>query len=170
MSELTDARMISLFREWAERKRAYAALVRLDNETDAEKQAQLADDVEDTIGSIPASGASALAVKIYLYLHFDDSDWREDLAALSGSDLVESERYADARLKRSILKDVVRFVPELAPLAADYIAGVPPASPAERRLVEVLERYAPEYVARVRAGDAATEPEVIGFGEHEPRP
>ena len=71
---------------------------------------------------------------------------------------------------------MIRFVPELPSLAATMIEdapGEPPdvsgeASPVERRLVEVLERYAPEYVARVRA-DAAETDEVIGFGEPDER-
>ena len=66
-------------------------------------------------------------------------------AALSGSDPGDFERYPDARLRRSILKDMVRFVPELAPLAADSIDGVPPTAGAD------------------------PVPEVIGFGEPDER-
>jgi hypothetical protein len=38
---------------------------------------------------------------------------------------------------------------------------------AEQNLVVCLERYAPDFVARMRAG--AAEPEVIGFGEPDDR-
>jgi hypothetical protein len=58
---------------------------------------------------------------------------------------------------------------EGTPREPSDIADVPAngLTAAEQNLVVCLERYAPDFVARMRAG--AAEPEVIGFGEPDDR-
>jgi hypothetical protein len=73
---------------------------------------------------------------------------------------------------------------ELAPLAADFINGVPPSpppgfSPADRRLIQEAMEIIPFYTAAERRfGEFMAkliplyldEPEIIGFGEPDERP
>jgi hypothetical protein len=73
---------------------------------------------------------------------------------------------------------------ELAPLASDFINGVPPSpppgfSPADRRLIQEAMEIIPFYTAAERRfGEFMAkliplyldEPEIIGFGEPDERP
>jgi hypothetical protein len=111
-------RILSLFREWVEAKRAD----RWDLDNDA--LAERVDDIEREINSLPAIGAADLAIKTYLYLHADDEGWRADPAALSGCDKWELE-HKDTDPRRPLVRDILSFVPELYPLVADYLNLVP---------------------------------------------
>src|SRR6266852_1023039 len=73
---------------------------------------------------MPAEGAADLAIKIYLGIHMRDLTRCDDAAALSANVFEDLfvEGHDDARLEMAIFKDAVRFVPELAPLAARAIA------------------------------------------------
>ena len=72
------------------------------------------------ISDIPAAGAAGLAIKSYLPVQAEDIMDRDDLAALSGEALADH-----ASLIKSIVEDVICFVPELAPLAAAALARQP---------------------------------------------
>jgi hypothetical protein len=123
-----DAAILGLFRGWCEVKRLYAAW--LDNDEDmagAIDECALA--IERQIYKIPASGTAGLAVKTYLLIHLHASAWTENMAALAepaGGDCLDND------LAQSIIRDSVRFAPDLEPLAVDFLKDVPPA-PAESR-------------------------------------
>jgi hypothetical protein len=134
--------ILSLFREWMDAERIACALAECYEElgrTDEYHEALgRTNSLIGAISDIPAAGAASLAIKAYLAIHAEDEMLREDYAALS-----TGEEWDHADFKRSILRDVVRFVPELASFAAAALADEP-AAEAE--------------------GDDA-EPDVIGFGE-----
>jgi hypothetical protein len=94
----------------------------------------------------PQSGAPGLAIKSYLSLHIESGRVADDAAAL-GDAAINYEVHA------SILKDAVRFVPELAPLAAHTLAT---HAALRDRQVEKLETQA-----------GAGLPMAICFGEPE---
>jgi hypothetical protein len=100
-----DSKILSLFREWVEAKRLSWAVP--DDEYEA--AAEAADKIEDAIIATPSSGAAGFAIKTYLLLHIDDGH-DEDAAALG--------KLNWPALGASLLRDMIRFVPELAPLAA----------------------------------------------------
>jgi hypothetical protein len=141
-----DDRILSLFRTWVDGRRAASAI---EDEDEAEKILGPADEADDTIVSIPATGAAGLAVKAYFYLWFEDGWYASDCAALSGRATDETDDKPRVQLKLGLLKDIVAFAPELAPLADRYIKGLP------------REVYS-ENIARL-AGRA----EPVSFGEPE---
>jgi hypothetical protein len=94
----------SVFREWAEAKRFSWAVP--DDEFEA--AAAVADKIEDAIIATPSSGAAGFAIKTYLLLHIEDGH-HEDGAALAG-------KLNWPALSASLLRDMIRFVPELVPL------------------------------------------------------
>jgi hypothetical protein len=140
-----DDRILSLFREWVDGRRNASAI---EDEDEAEKILGPADEAEDTIVSIPATGVAGLAVKAYFYLWFEDGWYAADCAALSGRAADETDDKPRVQLKLGLLKDIVAFAPELAPLADRYIKGLP------------REVWA-------RNGAADRDRKVIGFGEPE---
>jgi hypothetical protein len=134
-----DSRILSLFREWIEAQRASGRRWLVDDDDDDnDPDLDRATEIERKIHSIPTIGRVGIAVKVYLLIHADDDDFRADRAALPGSDIPDSECF-DVSLKRSILKDVTGWVPELDKLAADYIGFVPHQPPP----VALLNRQEP---------------------------
>jgi hypothetical protein len=99
-----------------------------------------------------------LVVKMYLHLHADDEDFRIDDAALAGCDVADLKCRV-VSLKRSILQDMVRFVPELAPLAADFINLVPSQAPIDSLVARSLPRDLKEEIRR-----AGLFPSHVAFG------
>jgi hypothetical protein len=130
-----DGEILVLFRQWMEASRAYGRKA-LDDEN--EEQLGRAIDIEGEIIGKPAAGVADLVVKMYLHLHYDDDDFRIDLAALSGCDA------ADRTLKRSLLRDMVRFVPGLAPLVADFFNLEPSQAPIESLVAKTESRKSEE--------------------------
>ncbi len=110
-----DDRILSLFREWVAASRHMAAVP---GEAEEECKAAIAvvNGIEDTINETPSSGAAGLAIKSYLSLHIEAFYDPKDAAAL-GDTAINYEVHA------SILADAIRFVPELAPLAAPAFAA-----------------------------------------------
>jgi hypothetical protein len=185
-----DDRILALFREWVDGRRAASAI---EDEDEAEKILGPADEAEDTIVSIPATGAAGLAVKAYLYLFFEDGWYASDCAALAGRATDEADDKPRVQLKLGLLKDIVAFAPELAPLADRYIKGLPREvysediegqaerevaailnphrlTSAEREeLAEILAEMGYDRATRtwVRNGAADRDQKVIGFGEPE---
>jgi hypothetical protein len=76
---------------------------------------------------IPATGVVGLAVKAYLYVFRHDDLYAEDCAALAGREPDKSDEAV--QLKLGLLKDIVAFAPELGPLAARFIEGLPCEEP-----------------------------------------
>jgi hypothetical protein len=107
-----DSKILSLFREWVVAKRFSWAVP--DDEFEA--AAEVADKFEDAIIATPSSGATGLAIKAYLLLQLENKQ-DEDGAALG-----DKLNYSG---EASILRDAVRFVPELAPLVRAAIASQP---------------------------------------------
>jgi hypothetical protein len=124
----------------------------------------------------PAAGVVGVMIKAYLLIHDCDDGWREDSAALS----------RDSQDWQGLLKDAVRFVPELAPLAANVLKGAEDVDgeeenieldgvvsragkrewmgDSEERLAETFRKIH----ARSRLGYRPdVEPEILGFGEPE---
>jgi hypothetical protein len=108
-----DPVILSLFREWmAARRYALSLCMREPPDEEATKKAWARiNELHRAIIDTPAAGVVGLAIKAYLHIHDWDDGWREDGAALS----------RDSRQLRGLIKDVVRFVPELAPLAANAL-------------------------------------------------
>ena len=74
-----------------------------------------ADAIADTIAATPASGPIGLAIKIYLLVYNLDEWARDDPAGLSAQ---KCDRFhEDGNFFTEIVRDAVRFVPELEPLA-----------------------------------------------------
>jgi hypothetical protein len=99
-----DSKILSLFREWTGAKRLSWAV----DDAGYEAAAEAADKIEDAIITTPSSGAAGFAIKTYLLLQLENKH-DEDAAALG-------DKLNWETLEASILRDVVRFVPELAPL------------------------------------------------------
>jgi hypothetical protein len=91
-----------------------------DNAAAADTLYAAVDEARRNIADVPATSAVGLAIKAYLLIHLNADLWREDIAALPGCCQWYSD-YPDAYLAKSMLRDMVRIVPELAPLAASFI-------------------------------------------------
>jgi hypothetical protein len=111
--EADDSKILSLFRDWMEAKRLSWAVP--DDEFEA--AAVVADKIEDAIIATASSGAVGFAIKTYLLLRIENGH-DEDGAALGN-------KLNWKTLEASILRDLIRFVPELAPLAAAALDGQP---------------------------------------------
>jgi hypothetical protein len=112
-----DARILSLFRNWADAVRSYGAA---EDEAAADRLNGSVDEARRKIADVPATGAVGLAVKAYLLIHLNADIWREDIAALPVWFPWYAD-YPDGYLAKSMLRDIVRIVPELGPLAANFI-------------------------------------------------
>ena len=112
-----DTQIVALFRKWADAIRSYGAA---DDTAAADRLYAAVDEARRNIADIPTTSAVGLAVKAYLLIHLNADLWREDIAALPGYCEWYSD-YPDAYLAKSMLRDMVRIVPELAPLAANFI-------------------------------------------------
>jgi hypothetical protein len=119
-----DAALRALFREWCEAKRQYIDMLNDEEATAIDARAQA---IERQICNIPAPGAAGLALKAYLLVHLHEQAWRKDNAALPEPE----DSCMDNYVAQSIIRDAVRFVPELEPLAADFINEPMPPSEAE---------------------------------------
>jgi hypothetical protein len=135
-----DNKILSLFREWVEARRA--------DRVDDDALAERVDDIEREMNSLPAIGAAGLAIKTYLYIHADDEGWRADNAALSGCDEWELE-HKDTDPRRPLVRDILSFVPELYPLVADHLNLVP----AQCWITALTKRFIPIPEAEKRRRD-----------------
>jgi hypothetical protein len=119
-----DSEILSLFREWVAAMRAADALPGGPDGSPEQAEYDAACrrcwNLEKAITAIPAAGAAGLAIKIYIGVHVVDTSTRDDDAALS-ADALDVDQSCDARVSASILRDAVRFAPELAPLTAAVI-------------------------------------------------
>jgi hypothetical protein len=145
MTSEDDSKILSLFREWMDAQRAGQSLSADEPEESHAAVERHLVELLRAITDLPAEGAKGLAIKNYLAAHMGGimCGGGDDAAAIP-SDVwkdADFEKHEDARLERAILKDAVRFVPELAPLAAAALD--PPAT------------------------DVAAGPDVIVFGEPE---
>jgi hypothetical protein len=106
-----DSQILLLFREWVTARRTADALHGENGESAEYKAAaEAAEKIESALIAIPSNGAAGLAIKSYLALHADGADY-DDAAALGDHAL-------NWEVDAAILRDAIRFVPELAPLAA----------------------------------------------------
>jgi hypothetical protein len=109
-----DNRILSLFREWMAARRHAGALYNLrelpDKEVEKHAWAHV-NQLHCVIFDTPAAGVVGLAIKAYLQVHDWDQGRREDGAAVT----------RDSQYWRGLLKDAVRFVPEVAPLVANAL-------------------------------------------------
>jgi hypothetical protein len=112
-----DSRIIlSLFREWVATTRTTVALYDGDG-AEYEASAAAVYKIEDAIIEAPSTGAVGLAIKSYLLHHIEGA--ADDGGPALGDGAINWE------IDASILKDVIRFVPELAPLAAGAFDSQP---------------------------------------------
>jgi hypothetical protein len=181
-----DRRILALFREWVVATRVWSAVnyevcdkmdPTADDKAKAQAALQVVNATEGEIVAASPTGATGLAIKTYLLIHYLD-DWaRDDQAALSARGM------AEGGIAAAIAKDLARFVPELAPLvegemeeqAAEpsespeaswcriretlgSIAGKRELTAAENRLLETLDRL---------GWGLNDVPEILGFGEPE---
>jgi hypothetical protein len=111
-----DSRILSLFSEWVAAQRAADVLCGEDGKSAEYKaSAEAVEKIESALIEIPSNGAAGLAIKSYLALRAEGGDF-DDGAALGHFAL-------NWEVDAAILKDAVRFVPELAPLAAKALAA-----------------------------------------------
>jgi hypothetical protein len=144
-----DTRILVLFRQWMEARRAYGRQAFDDENEENEDDLDCANDIKREIFGRPAAGMVGLVVKMYLRLHRDATDFRIDDAALAGCDAADLED-REVSSERSLLQDMVRFVPELAALAADFVNLVPSQAPIESLVARPLPRDLTEECRRIR--------------------
>lgn len=163
--ERGDAAILAWFREWIEVMR------RADNAVAAGKYDRhdtIVDDgdkLETQIFAIPVTGSIGLAIKGYLLVR---ANRRRDMfytdAAASLGEITPNNGYEpDGALRSSLhdLKnfaaDLVRFLPELAPLAAGVVEApsvVPTVEAEEAEIRRRAEALAAEYGGPLPSGDA----------------
>jgi hypothetical protein len=68
------------------------------------------DELEHAIADAPSNTAAGLAIKVYVRLSSEGVPAKEN-----------AEEFVDKRLARSVLGDILRLAPELAPQAANAI-------------------------------------------------
>jgi hypothetical protein len=143
-----DSRILSVFREWmAARRHAGALYVRELPDKEVEKQAWAhVNQLHCVIFDTPAAGVVGLAIKAYLQVHDWDQGRREDGAAVT----------RDSEDWQGLLKDAVRFVPELAPLAANALKEPDEDEDVDDREEENIE---PDVVAPIAGKRALTDAE-----------
>jgi hypothetical protein len=101
-----DGQIRDLFRKWVDGRRAASAI---EDEDETEKILGPVDEAEDTIVSIPATGAAGLAVKAYFYLFFEDIWYVSDCAALSGRATDETRRQTSGSTQTRAVKGHCRI-------------------------------------------------------------
>jgi hypothetical protein len=119
-----DSEILSLFREWVAAMRAADALPGGPDGSPEQAEYDAACrrcwNLEEAITAMPAAGAAGFAIKIYIAVHIVDVSARDDNAALS-ADALDADRCCDVRVSAALLRDAIRFAPELAPLTAAVI-------------------------------------------------
>jgi hypothetical protein len=129
-----DDEILSLFREWIVRQRVAQAISDLNPQDNTLQKAEYDaacdrfSELEGRIADIPSRGPIGLAVKCYLSLHGDHPGGYDSAPEMLGE--FDAEQFPDTAIGLSILKDAVRFCPELAPLAAPAL-GNPAEAKAE---------------------------------------
>ena len=115
-----DMQILALFRKWIDAVRSYGAA---EDEAAADRLYAAVDEARRKIADVPTTGAVGLAIKAYLLIHLNADHWRDDIAALPAWFSWYSD-YPDGYLAKSMLRDIVCIVPELSPLASDFIGGL----------------------------------------------
>jgi hypothetical protein len=135
-----DAEILSLFRQWIEAQREGD---RMEGGPAHDAVCDRISQLEYRIADLPACGLVGLSVKAY----FVARDGRE---ALPGADPAgvsafetrtygdDPEKFVDARLVASLLRDASRFVPDIAPLAVPVIGAGPMAAVVESGGLDAL--------------------------------
>ena len=103
-----DVEILEKFREWCDTRRAVWVG---DDEAAKDAAWNRAIDIEKALLAIPAVGVAGLMIKAYLLVHYADDGPREDAAAVSAGMPDDDERAS--LLKLELLRDAVRFLPEL---------------------------------------------------------
>jgi hypothetical protein len=112
----TDAELLALFRQWVEDQRACEQFARGKPDDDEDVMAMLdaIDVLVERMAVIPATGTIGLVVKTYLVGWHESGGSSEDAPAISS--LLTDDNYISDRVLASLIADLPRFVPEIAPL------------------------------------------------------
>jgi hypothetical protein len=112
------------------------------------------DAIETATAELPAAGPAGLVIKAYLtlHVHWGQTSRDEDPAMLCGVSPADAGEIP-SRLLQGFMRDVVRFVPELALLVADIIAA-PPDAAQRAHLAQRAKALAETGKAPLPAGDA----------------
>jgi hypothetical protein len=151
-----DGKILVLFHEWMAAIRAAKDVDDNAHQDEWNAAYDRADALEVAIFSTPADGPVGLALKTYLLVRDEDTRLREDPAALSGEDLGETAR--------ALVKDAVHFVPQLAPLAANFLE--PHTSEKDARIRAAAAELGRHYLALAEKKKLE---DVVGFGDPEPQ-
>jgi hypothetical protein len=111
-----DDELLALFRQWVEDHRECEQFARGKPDDDEDVMAMLdaIDELVDRMSLIPATGTIGLAVKTYMVGWHECGGSSEDAPALSS--LLTDDNYISDRVLASLIADLPRFVPEMAPL------------------------------------------------------
>jgi len=145
-----DDAILSLFRQWIDDQRAAQFIV--DESADGDELIAANDRLDKLareIADLPAHGMAGLAVKSYLAIHFDHHNF--ELGCDSAGLSLDPEILGNGvHSIVAMLRDAVRFVPEIGPL-------VPPERHGETNLPVLRERVAAiiaEFDVPLPGGDA----------------
>jgi hypothetical protein len=140
-----DARVLALFHDWLDASRESDRHSHDSGDDDEAKFNAAIDRREETeteIISIPG-GATASAIKAYLYLKNELSNWAQEDATLRFPELFDGDENGWAEnIVVSILRDAAKQVPELAELAAPILHEDAPLLDADIEIRWCLDRLA----------------------------
>jgi hypothetical protein len=112
----TDDKILALFREWVKTENAATAAVHSVDPEEYKAAEAAALEMADAIAAIPATGVIGLSIKAYLLVHNQDGHFCAAALRDEGD---------WSTVDKSVVRDIVRFVPELAPLVASVIENEP---------------------------------------------
>jgi hypothetical protein len=118
-SDAADTRLVALFREWMAAERSSATLQSQDDSPERaefEAACDRASDILDEIADTPANGLTGFVIKAYMHFHCERGGAFDNPCAIRAFQESE-EGYTVTQLGRSLIEDMIRFVPELPPLA-----------------------------------------------------
>jgi hypothetical protein len=162
-THINDSAILSRFREWIEvMRRADAAITA--GEYDIHALAiEEADGLETEVLELPASGVVGLAIKTYLLVRARRGPDLFDPTASPGEITPNDGYEPDGRLRRDlrdlkgVAADLVRFLPELAPLCAGLLNAplmAPTVTAEQAEIRRRAETLAAEHDGPFRPDDA----------------
>jgi hypothetical protein len=156
-----DDAIMSLFRRW--RDELHVAEMPVD-EVEANALAAVVWNTEHEIAATPASGAAGLSIKAYVMAYRSEECGQGDSGALGAFTAdaygVGGRLCLKPALLRGLVADAVRFVPELAPLAAGMIEA-PRCGDGDAALIGAEREVRDEFQRRAALREAGADEDEI---------